>query len=160
MRGFLIALFLSTLLTACSSAPPAAPLEGRTAPDIESIYIDGTDFELTKLRGKPVMLVFWASWCGPCRKEIPEVSAIVSGYGEKLHVVSINAGEDPATAARGVQTFGITWPVVLDPSGKIQGSYDVQAIPLVLILDADGIVRYRGNGLPTDSHRILDGLTG
>jgi thiol-disulfide isomerase/thioredoxin len=106
------------------------------------------------------MLVFWASWCGPCRKEAPEVATIAQGYGEKVHVISINAGEDASTAARAAQSWGITWPVVLDLNGAIQGSYDVQAIPLILILDADGVVRYRGLGMPTDAHRILDGLTG
>lgn len=155
MQAFLIAMFL-----ACSSGPPVAPLEGRSAPAIESIYLDGTAFELADLRGRPTMLVFWASWCGPCRQEAPEVARIVEGYGEKLHVVSINAGEDPATAARAAQSMSITWPVVLDASGQIQSSYDVQAIPLVLILDAEGIIRFRGLGLPSDAHRILDGLTG
>ncbi|MFT5685007.1 MAG: cytochrome c biogenesis protein CcmG/thiol:disulfide interchange protein DsbE [Myxococcota bacterium] len=155
MQAFLIAMFL-----ACSSGPPVAPLEGRSAPAISSTYLDGTAFELTALQGRPTMLVFWASWCGPCRQEAPEVARIVEGYGEKLHVVSINAGEDPSTAARAAQSMGITWPVGLDLSGAIQSSYDVQAIPLVLILDAEGIIRFRGLGLPGDAHRILDGLTG
>jgi cytochrome c biogenesis protein CcmG/thiol:disulfide interchange protein DsbE len=152
--------FLLALLLACGSGPPVAPLEGHTAPAIHSTLLDGSAFELSELRGRPAMLVFWASWCGPCRQEAPEVARIAQGYGEKLQVVGVNAGEDASTAARAAQSMGITWPVVLDLTGSIQGSYDVQAIPLVLILDAQGVIRFRGLGLPSDAHRILDGLTG
>ena len=151
---------LLLFLLGCNNKPPSAPQEGHLAPEIVSAQIGGEPFELSDLRGQPVMLVFWASWCGPCRRETPEVAKIAAGYGERLHVIGVNAGEDAATAARAAASMQITWPVVLDPNGAIQTSYDVTAIPLVVIIDAQGVIRYRGNGLPTDAHRVLDGLTG
>ena len=63
-------------------------------------------------------------------------------------------------AARAARDWGITWPVVPDPLAAIARAYAVSAIPLVLVLDADGLVRYRGNGMPSDAHRLLDGLLG
>jgi hypothetical protein len=65
-----------------------------------------------------------------------------------------------AAAKRAAGQMGITWPVVMDPDGSIQGKYQVTGIPLVLILDAEGRVRHRNNGIPSDIHRLLDGLLG
>ena len=75
-------------------------------------------------------------------------------------MVSINAGESLEVAKRASVQMGITWPVVLDTDASIQAKYKVTGIPLVLILDANGLVRHRNNGVPSDIHRLLDGLLG
>jgi cytochrome c biogenesis protein CcmG/thiol:disulfide interchange protein DsbE len=146
-------------MLACSG-PEVGPREGRRAPGIDAQTLDGADFDLSDLRGAPVVVVFWASWCGPCRQEAPEIAALERHYGDRVRFVSVNAGEDPAVAKRAAEQWGITWPVVTDPRGAASRAFEVSAIPLVLVLDADGLVRYRGNGLPSDPHRILDGLLG
>ena len=151
--------WLLMALLACDT-PEIGPQEGRRAPDIEATALSGARVDLSDLRGAPVVLVFWASWCGPCKKEVPELRALREHYGERIHVVSVNAGEDPAIAARAAREWGLAWPVVPDTTASIARAYAVSAIPLVLILDADGRVRYRGNGMPTDAHRLLDGLLG
>lgn len=108
--------------------------------------------------GKPTVLVFWASWCGPCRKEAPQIASVAAQYGTAVNVVGVNAGESVAVAQRAAQGMGIQWPVFMDLKGQIQTLYKVNGIPLVLILDAEGVVRHRNNGVPSNVHRLLDGL--
>lgn len=146
-------------LLACDS-PEIGPQEGKRAPDIEAASLQGDAVDLDAWRGAPVVVVFWASWCGPCRQEVPELLSLQAHYGDRVRIVGVNAGEDPAVASRAVREWGIAWPVVADPSAAIARAYSVSAIPLVLVLDADGRIRYRGNGMPSDAHRLLDGLLG
>ena len=139
---------------------PEGPQEGQRAPDFTANQMDGSTFHLEAVRGKPTVLVFWASWCGPCRKEAPDVARVAKSYGSRVNLVGINAGESLEVAKRTAPQLGITWPVVLDPKGAIQSQYQVTGIPLVLVLDAEGRVRHRNNGIPSDIHRLLDGLLG
>lgn len=104
------------------------------------------------------MVVFWASWCGPCRQEAPQIVNVFRQYGTNINVVGINAGESTAVAQRAAAEMGIQWPVLMDSDGAIQRMYKVSGIPLVLILDAEGVVRHRNNGVPSNVHRLIDGL--
>jgi thiol-disulfide isomerase/thioredoxin len=145
---------------ACTDDTPVGPREGQQAPAVEVALLEGGQWSLDVAAGRPAVLVFWASWCGPCRKEAPEVAEVVRAYGDKVAVVSINAGEDPTKARLAAEQWKLTWPVALDPRRKAQSAYEVDALPLVLVLDGTGLVRYRGNGMPSDIHRLLDGLLG
>ena len=149
---------LAFCLMACSGSP-AGPHEGQQAPNFEASLMRGGPTSLSSFRGKPTMLVFWASWCGPCRKEAPQVVKVAGNYGSAINVVGINAGESIGTAKRAAEQMGITWPVVMDTDGVIQARYKVSGIPLVVILDQKGLVRHRNNGVPSDIHRLLDGLS-
>lgn len=139
---------------------PVGPHEGKRAPAMRLPRLDGATFELSAAPDTPVMLVFWASWCGPCRREATEVAEIVRSYGSRVAVVSINSGEDPTKAALAAKEWGMTWMVALDAQGAASQAYEVQALPTVVVVDRQGIVRYRGNGMPSDAHRLLDGLAG
>ena len=152
-------MILLLVLVACGGIPEG-PQEGQRAPSFTAARMDGGTITLDDYRGKPTVLVFWASWCGPCRKEAPDVVRVAKSYGNRVNLVGINAGESVDVAKRAAPQLGITWPVVLDPKGKIQSQYEVTGIPLVMILDADGRVRHRNNGIPSDIHRLLDGLLG
>lgn len=136
------------------------PFEGQAAPSFQASTLSGELATLASFRSKPTVLVFWASWCGPCVKEAPEVARIAKSYGSRINVVGINVGEQPAQAAQAAKRLGIVWPVVLDVDGSIQKAYQVSGIPLVLIVDQEGLVRHRNNGMPSDIHRLLDGLLG
>jgi cytochrome c biogenesis protein CcmG/thiol:disulfide interchange protein DsbE len=136
------------------------PFEGQAAPAFEASTLSGESATLASFRAKPTVLVFWASWCGPCVKEAPEVARIATSYGSRINVVGINVGEQRTQAAQAAKRMGITWPVVLDVDGSIQKAYQVTGIPLILIVDQDGLVRHRNNGMPSDIHRLLDGLLG
>ena len=152
-------LILISGFVACGGTP-VGPMEGQQAPVFEAQRMNGSKLNLGQLRGQPTVVVFWASWCGPCRKEAPDVVRVAQSYGEKVNIVGINAGERGGVAKRAAREMGITWPVVMDSDGAIQKQYQVTGIPLVLVLDSDGRVRHRNNGVPSDIHRLLDGLLG
>lgn len=156
--GFSWAMRVLVLCLMACNGSPVGPHEGQQAPSFEASLMRGGPTSLASFRGKPTMLVFWASWCGPCRKEAPEVVKIAGNYAGAINVVGINAGESIGTAKRAADQMGITWPVVMDMKGSIQSAYKVSGIPLVLILDGNGVVRHRNNGVPSNVHRLLDGL--
>ncbi len=154
----LVVTFLGLLLLGCGQVSPAGPYEGLMAPQFVAPLVSGGSLSLAKLQGKPVVLVFWASWCGPCRYEVPHVNALYQGVGDTAHVVGINAGEDQATALEAIQVMGIQYPVVLDGNMSLQKAYQATSLPLVLVLDPQGRVRYRGNTWPKRIHAFVDGL--
>jgi len=159
MSRLLSMLVLLMGLSACDRTPEG-PYEGRRAPELRGVSLTGETVDLETLRGKPTVVVFWASWCGPCRAEAPDVVRVAQSYGDRIHVLGVNAGEDLGVARAAAAQLGMTWPVVLDHTGAVRSIYRVQGIPLVLIVDADGLVRHRNNGMPSDIHRLLDGLLG
>jgi thiol-disulfide isomerase/thioredoxin len=149
---------LFALMVACNGAKEG-PFEGQQAPRFQGPTMTGGNLHLDGGLGKPTVLVFWASWCGPCRKEAPAVARIAASYGDTVNIIGINTGESLSAARRAAPQMGITWPVVMDTDGVIQARYKVSGIPLVVILDQKGLVRHRNNGVPSDIHRLLDGLS-
>ena len=156
IRGVLIACLL--VVVAGCWADPAGPYEGQRAPSIAGSLMSGGALDFESLRGKPTVVVFWASWCGPCRQEAPEIASMARQRGAAINLLSVNAGEPLAVAQRAAKEMAIRWPVVMDSDGSIQSLYNVSGIPLVVILDADGVVRHRNNEMPSNIHRLLDGL--
>ena len=154
-RWLIIAVWVSVL--GCSRTA-SGPHEGQQAPAFKASLMRGGSAEFDRYKGKPTMVVFWASWCGPCRKEAPQIVDVFRQYGSAINVVGINAGESTAVAQRAAAEMGIKWPVLMDSDGTIQRMYKVSGIPLVLILDAEGVVRHRNNGVPSNVHRLIDGL--
>ena len=140
--------------------PESGPFEGNRLPAISVTDIDGQVLTPDSHRGKPVVMVFWASWCGPCRAEAPEIARMAEQYGSSIQLLSINAGETPTAARSAAKTMGVAGTIVLDQDASLQTAFRVDAIPLLVIADSDGVVRYRGNRLPSDVYRILDGLIG
>jgi len=153
---------LPTLLAliALSCGPDPGAQEGRTAPPLRGQLLNGAELDNDALAGKVVVVAFWASWCGPCREEAPALRALAEQYGDRIHLVSINAGEPLAMARAAAAEIGVAGTVVLDVDGALQGAFEVTAIPLLLVIDGSGVIRYRGHALPSDIHRLLDGLTG
>lgn len=145
---------------ACSTEPPSGPREGHQTPPFVVSTIDGGTVSMPSESGRPALVVFWASWCGPCRREAVEIAEIVRSYGDRVQVISINSGEDPTKVKLTAQEWGMQWPVGLDPKGSVSHRFEVDALPLVLVMDRAGMIRFRGNGLPSDPHRLLDGLAG
>ena len=157
VMGHTVALCIG-ISVGCAGDLEEGAREGKRAPDFQVATLDGTRFALGDSVGRPTLLVFWASWCGPCRREADDIRAIVGSYGDRLRVLSINSGEDPTKVRLTATEWGLTWPVGLDPKARVSHLFEVDALPLVLVIDASGRVRFRGNGLPSDSHRLLDGL--
>lgn len=134
--------------TATPSANVAAEIGG-IAPDITVHKLEngqvGTQVQLSALRGKPVVLNFWATWCEPCRQEYPILDQAFRDYREskQLQVIGINV-QDPSSP-EAVQQFladtGVVFPIWLDANGAANRDYRVQALPTTVFIDPAGVIR-------------------
>ena len=120
--------------------PPQAPdPTGRIAAEFALSDLSGRKHTLSALRGKVVLLDFWATWCGPCRLELPRIQKLHRELSAKgLVVLAINCGESADVAGAFTKKYAYTFPVLLDRTQKVQGQYGVDAIPAVFVLDRKG----------------------
>jgi cytochrome c biogenesis protein CcmG/thiol:disulfide interchange protein DsbE len=119
-----------------------APRKGFLAPDFTLTALDGATVRLSDLRGKPVLINFWASWCGPCRAEMPHLQAVFEAHADDgLVVLGVNQLESPPAVARFVEEFGLTFPIPLDNEGNVSATYQARALPTSFFVDADGVIR-------------------
>jgi len=131
--------FSSSLLAGCSNSGPEI---GKTAPDFTLKGLDGQEVSLSDFRGKPVLLNFWASWCGPCLIEMPFLQVIYEKWtGKGLVLLAVNLQEDPAKVKEFIDDAGYTFPVLLAPGNKVPLSYNIRGIPATFFIDADGVIR-------------------
>lgn len=135
----------------CSSSPelaaPSAP--DRPAPDFQLQNLDGQSVSLSSFRGRPVMLNFWASWCGPCRAEMPFIQAVFEDEEwtqQGLVVLAVNIGESSSTALEFMEDNGLTFTVLLDTDQSVAQYYGIRAIPTTFFIDKNGIIKYREIG--------------
>jgi cytochrome c biogenesis protein CcmG/thiol:disulfide interchange protein DsbE len=126
------------------SSSPVPGLIGRDlpAPAITGVSLDGVPFDLTSLRGRPVVVNFWGPSCVPCREEFPLFRAELASHAtDGLAIVGVLM-DDPAAPARDfVADYGATWPTVDDPDRVIRNAYRVAARPQSFFIDRDGILR-------------------
>ena len=117
---------------------PAPP----QAPDFTVYDKDNNPVKLSDFRGKPVILNFWASWCGPCVSEMPEFQEFYDQYGEDIHFVLVNltdgSQETVETASKFVSDQGYTFPIYFDKDLDAAAAYAVNAVPVSYFLDAEG----------------------
>jgi cytochrome c biogenesis protein CcmG/thiol:disulfide interchange protein DsbE len=142
--------------TACSGGTDAqrlrapAPVDvGRPAPAYRTLSASGDSVSLESLRGKPVLLNVWATWCHPCRDEIPELQRLYERYrGRGLALVGVSvdaAGHDDAIRAFARQ-FGMTYPVWRDPDETVSATFLVVGVPATFLIDRDGVLRWKKTG--------------
>lgn len=116
---------------------PVAPEVGALAPRFQAIHLDGTRWELNETQDTPIILNFWATWCEPCQRELPELEALQAEYGERLQVIAINQAEDPALVHQWLTRANIRLNVLLD-TGAIQRLYQVRGLPSTFLIASDG----------------------
>ena len=126
------------------AAPEMIPEEdtnlvGRTAPEIEAPMIGG-DFRLSDHRGKPVVLSFWASWCGPCRQELPALDELQKSRPD-IAVFAVNVDREKGKAMNFLKQVKIDLPVVWDHDSIALGAYQVLSMPTVIVVDGKGTVK-------------------
>ncbi len=125
-----------------NTAPGAAAVVGRPAPDFTLADLDGNQVSLSDLRGKTVFINFWATWCGPCRVEMPEIEAIHQQYKDKdVVVLGVDILETEGEVRQFVVEGGYNWTFVMDTTGEVTNSYQVVAIPTSFFIDKEGIIR-------------------
>ena len=123
----------------------------------------GKTWQLADLRGRAVLLNFWASWCEPCRAEMPTLQQVADLYGpEKLLVLAINFKESAARALQFAKVTGVTLPVLLDSGGKLAGQWGVKVFPTTLMLDHRGQPQHRVKGevdwTSSAAGKLIEGL--
>jgi cytochrome c biogenesis protein CcmG/thiol:disulfide interchange protein DsbE len=149
--GLLVGVAVLVAFLTVSVGRPAGPVDtpivGRPAPAFALQTLDGGRLSLADLRGSPVVLNFWASWCIPCRDEAPLLTAAAADYAARgLRVVGV-VYQDSAESARDFMgRYGQTYPGLLDPDGRTAIDYGVFGIPETFFIDASGIVRSRQVG--------------
>lgn len=117
------------------------PSVGNFAPKFELSGPDGKKISLESLRGKPVFLNFWATWCYPCRSEMPDLYDMYLKYDGQMQFLTINVQESANTVSKFMHENKYTFPVVLDKNGAVSNKYRVTGIPTTVILDAEGFVK-------------------
>lgn len=137
--GLLLLPFFGWSVPAAPSKTPAAE-RGRQAPDFDLPALGGTRVRLSSYRGKVVLLNFWATWCLPCRHEMPAMEALykeLRGAGFEILAVSIDAGGKEAVASF-AQELKLTFPILLDPGMKVMDRFGVRALPTTYLIDHRG----------------------
>jgi len=122
-----------------------APQIGFTGPDFELADTRGATARLSDLRGQVVLLNFWATWCGPCRIEMPTLQAVYEDYRDRGLKVLAVAGdyEGAKNVVPFMRELSLTFPSLLDEEGKVQDLYFVNALPMTFLLDRNGTVVYK-----------------
>lgn len=129
--------------------------EGSKAPDFTANLLDGTTFTLSELQGKPVIINFWATWCGPCVQEMPAFQRLKEDFGDEIGIIAVNSGEDEETVMEFVEENGYTFPVVLDADYDVSMLYPTNGIPYTVILDEEGSVTHLSTGA-TDADTMYE----
>ncbi len=151
---FLIVQFFQTVrllglaaLAVAGSGAGAAVTPSGGAPDFTLPSLTGPNLRLQEQRGRVVMINFWATWCGPCRVEMPHLSRLYEKYrGSGFTVLAVNIDEDPNKAASLANQLGMRFPVLLDADKKVSRLYDLSTMPSTILVDRDGRVRYVHRG--------------
>lgn len=122
----------------------AMPRVGSLAPDFTLPTLDGGSVTLSQLRGHPVIINFWASWCVPCRSEAPELQRVHERYrAQGLILLGVNAAntDTRAEAAAFVKEFGLSYAIPMDEQGEVTTAYRVPGLPATFFVDAKGVIR-------------------
>lgn len=124
-------------------APPAGadePAVGRKAPDFTFTAPDGRTVKLSDYRGKPLALHFWATWCGPCIRELPLIAALAA-KSQELTSLAVNCAETDREVSSFLRDRKLNLNVVMDRDGQISQLYNIYAIPQTFMIDAEGFIK-------------------
>jgi cytochrome c biogenesis protein CcmG, thiol:disulfide interchange protein DsbE len=123
-----------------------APAVGDLAPDFSFTLNDGTTTRLSELRGTPVLINFWATWCLPCIEEMPAIEQVYREAEGGLAVLAVNRNELPAAIARFAPTVDVSFPLISDLGGEIGDRYTVTSLPTTYFIASDGTIHGRHIG--------------
>lgn len=140
---------------------PLPTLAPRPAPDLTLTMLDGTETTLAAWKGQAVILNFWATWCFPCRAEMPLLAEIDARY-DNVVVVGVNYLENQESAAGFVREFDIPFPIVVDDKGWLSGELEIKGLPTTIYINADGQIVGGKIGPVTEEELegVIPGLAG
>ncbi len=121
---------------------PPQPQRGFPAPDLSLETLEGETIALSDLRGQVVIINFWATWCPPCRAEMPALQKVYEQYRDQgLTILAVNQQESNQRVADFTGQFGLTFPILMDRDGRVFARYRVTALPTTFFVDREGIIR-------------------
>jgi len=143
MLALIVILVLGLLMMGCSSrSEPKVAQVGGIAPDFKLQSLDGQSVSLSDFKGKPVLINFWASWCGPCAYEMPYLQEVHEGWSEKgVVLLAINVGESSSTVEKFMQKHNLSFSALLDTKKVVTQRYNIVAFPTTFFIDKDGVIR-------------------
>ena len=140
LLGAILVIFTVSTLAASS-------LQGQVAPDFVLRSATGENLRLSEYRGDVVLINFWATWCGPCRQEMPLLDDLYGRYKRVgFNLLGVNIDEDSRRAMQMVQELGVNFPVLFDENKEVSKLYEVEAMPVTILVDREGIVRHVHHG--------------
>jgi peroxiredoxin len=151
--------FAASALLACAAALAASPAGG-PAPDFTLDSRGGKPLSLAQYKGQVVMLNFWASWCVPCKQEMPLLESIQKKYSKLgFTLIGVNVEPDTKAANAVLEKIPVSFPVVYDTESKVSKLYQVSGMPSTVIIDRKGQVRMLHKGYkPGDENEYLDSI--
>ena len=153
MRTIVIACLLAAL---CAGARAAASVQA-PAPDFTLRGADGRNLRLAEQRGQVVLINFWASWCGPCRQEMPQLNRLHEKYRSAgFLMLGVNIDDDARLGASTAARWGVKFPVLLDADKTVSRLYDLGSMPATVLVDRDGRVRYLHRGYREGAEDIYE----
>lgn len=149
---YVLILFAGIIWIWFSAAPPGtttaveipAPKEGFLAPEFTLDTLEGHAISLNELRGQPILVNVWASWCAPCRAEMPAMQRVYEAYREQgFTILAVNAtNQDSLNNAAGfVSEHNLTFPILIDSTGEVSMAYQVRSLPTSFFVDQNGIIQ-------------------
>lgn len=140
LPGIILAIFAASSLA-------SSTLEGQSAPDFVLKSSTGNNLRLSEYRGDVVMINFWATWCGPCRQEMPLLDDLYGRYQRVgFTLLGVNIDDDSRRAMKMIDELGISFPVLFDASKDVSKLYAVEAMPVTVLVDREGTVRHVHHG--------------
>jgi peroxiredoxin len=150
MLTWCAAVAASLVLLEVYATPPAwaaPPSPGQTAPDFTLKSDSGKNLRLSEFRGQVVLINFWASWCGPCRQEMPLLDKLYDQYRNTGFILlGVNVDENTENGSAMSRRLGVRFPVLFDREQRVSRLYNLDAMPATLLIDRDGAVRYVHRG--------------
>jgi peroxiredoxin len=142
MNSVMLRIVLSVALL-CGAAATQGKEMNEPAPDFTLKSRSGENLRLEDFRGQVVMLNFWASWCGPCRQEMPLMDTIYEQYKDLgFTVLAVNVDENREEAHRFLDKVPVSYPILYDPESRVSEQYNVQAMPTTVMIDRNGKARF------------------
>ena len=140
LPGIILAIFAASSLA-------SSTLEGQSAPDFVLKSSAGDNLRLSEYRGDVVMINFWATWCGPCRQEMPLLDDLYSRYQRVgFTLLGVNIDDDSRRAMKMIEELGVKFPVLFDDGKDVSKLYAVEAMPVTVLVDREGTVRHVHHG--------------
>ena len=144
IKNFLVGLAFSVF---AATSLASSGLTGQTAPDFALKSSAGDNLRLSEHRGDVVMVNFWATWCGPCRQEMPLLDELYSRYQRVgFSLLGVNIDDNSSKAMNMISELGVSFPVLFDNRKEVSKLYEVDAMPVTVIIDREGTIRYVHQG--------------